>query len=73
MEDSLKLITKRLKLDFNAEDVSLDSIDFDALENELDKGHTVDKTPIMLKYTDDGYILVTFAIKTQKNKVGFGS
>ena len=73
MEDSLKLITKRLKLDFNTEDVSLDSIDFDALEGQLEEGHTVDRTPLMFKYTEEGYILVTFVVKKEKKKVGFGA
>jgi len=71
MED-LKLITKRLALSFDDKDVSLNDINFDELEENVEDGYVLSRRPVLMKY-EDGQLLITFSISKEKSAVGFGN
>jgi hypothetical protein len=67
----LKLITKRIKLDFNADDVSENNIDLESIRESLEDGYKLNGSPVLIKHID-GHLLVSFAVTQEGPKVGFG-
>lgn len=67
----LKLITKKVKLDFNADDVSENDIDLESIRESLEDGYKLNPSPVLIKYVDD-HLLVSFAVTQESQKVGFG-
>ena len=70
--DKLQLITKKLALNFNDKDLSLNEIDYEAIEAELEEGMNLNRRPVLMKYEDD-CLIVTFSVSEAKGGIGFGS
>jgi hypothetical protein len=67
----LKLSTKRIKLDFNSDDISENNIDLESIRESLEKGYKLNTAPLLIKHVGD-HLLVSFAITKEGPKVGFG-
>lgn len=70
--DDFKLITKKIILDFDDQDISANSIDLDAIQKTLAKGEKLNPRPAMIKHKDD-HVLVSFTVTKESSKLGFGS